>query len=78
LRGDAIRGVQVGFFALDPHDNVGAYRLLPRFAYAVTDATGTTSMLKAARSFRRDRTAELSGAGVSIWSAPFFLLRQAK
>ena len=52
LRGDAIRGVQVGFLALDPHGNVGAYCLLPGFTYAVTDASGTTSIRKARSLFQ--------------------------
>ena len=47
LRGDAIRGVQVGFLALDTKGNVGAFCLLPGFTYAVTDARGTTRVLKA-------------------------------
>ena len=38
--------------ALDPHGNVGAYCLLPGFTYAVTDATGTTSILKARSLFQ--------------------------
>ncbi len=52
LRGDAIRGVQVGFLALDPKGNVGAFCLLPGFTYAVTDAHGTTKVLKAASLFQ--------------------------
>lgn len=52
LRGDAIRGVQVGFLALDPKGNVGAFCLLPGFTYAVTDARGTTKVLKAASLFQ--------------------------
>jgi N4-(beta-N-acetylglucosaminyl)-L-asparaginase len=47
LRGDAIKGVQVGFLALDPRGDVGAFCLLPGFTYAVTDATGRTSVLTA-------------------------------
>ena len=52
LRGAAIRGVQVGFLALDTHGNVGAYCLLPGFTYAVTDAKGVTSVLKARSLFQ--------------------------
>ncbi|PZQ60557.1 MAG: N(4)-(beta-N-acetylglucosaminyl)-L-asparaginase [Sphingomonas taxi] len=47
LRGDAIRGVQVGFLALDPRGRVGAFCLLPGFTYAVTDAAGRTVVRKA-------------------------------
>ncbi|WP_259466710.1 N(4)-(beta-N-acetylglucosaminyl)-L-asparaginase [Sphingomonas sp. PP-CE-3A-406] len=52
LRGDAVRGVQVGFLALDPKGNVGAFCLLPGFTYAVTDAHGVTKVLKAASLFQ--------------------------
>ncbi len=52
LRGAAIRGVQVGFLALDTKGNVGAYCLLPGFTYAVTDASGATSVLKARSLFK--------------------------
>ncbi|PTQ65397.1 asparaginase [Sphingomonas sp. PP-CE-3G-477] len=52
LRGDAIRGVQVGFLALDTKGNVGAFCLLPGFTYAVTDARGTTTVLKANSLFK--------------------------
>ncbi len=52
LRGDAIRGVQVGFLALDTKGNVGAFCLLPGFTYAVTDAAGTTTVRKAASLFK--------------------------
>lgn len=51
LRGDAIKGVQVGFLALDPRGNVGAFCLLPGFTYAVTDAAGRTTVHKAASLF---------------------------
>ncbi|WP_242137815.1 N(4)-(beta-N-acetylglucosaminyl)-L-asparaginase [Sphingomonas sp. TREG-RG-20F-R18-01] len=44
LRGNAIRGVQVGFLALDPRGNVGAFCLLPGFTYAVTDMAGRTTI----------------------------------
>ncbi len=52
LRGEAIRGVQVGFLALDTKGNVGAFCLLPGFTYAVTDARGTTRVLKANSLFK--------------------------
>lgn len=51
LRGDAIRGVQVGFLALDVRGRVGAFCLLPGFTYAVSDAAGNTRVLKAASLF---------------------------
>ncbi|MFS0773788.1 N(4)-(beta-N-acetylglucosaminyl)-L-asparaginase [Sphingomonas sp. 1P08PE] len=53
LRGDAIRGTQVGFLALDVHGRVGAFCLLPGFTYAVTDAAGTTVVRPAAALFRQ-------------------------
>ena len=46
LRGDAIKGVQVGFLALSPEGEVGAFCLLPGFTYAVTDAAGRTVVRK--------------------------------
>lgn len=49
MRGDAIKGVQVGFLALSPQGEVGAFCLLPGFTYAVTDAAGVT-VVKAGRS----------------------------
>lgn len=52
LRGDAIRGVQVGFLAMDVKGAIGAFCLLPGFTYAVTDATGRTEVRKAASLFR--------------------------
>ncbi len=51
LRGDAIKGVQVGFLALDPRGRVGAFCLLPGFTYAVTDTAGRTVVHKAASLF---------------------------
>lgn len=45
LRGDAIRGEQVGFLALGRDGEVGAYALLPGFTYAVTRADGHTDIL---------------------------------
>jgi len=47
LRGDALRGEQVGFLALSPAGEVGALALLPGFTYAVTDGSGKTSVLPA-------------------------------
>ena len=46
MRGDAIKGVQVGFLALSPQGEVGAFCLLPGFTYAVTDAAGRTVVRK--------------------------------
>jgi N4-(beta-N-acetylglucosaminyl)-L-asparaginase len=51
LRGDAIKGTQVGFLALSPHGEVGAFCLLPGFTYAVTDAAGVTVVKKGASLF---------------------------
>ncbi|MCU6454035.1 N(4)-(beta-N-acetylglucosaminyl)-L-asparaginase [Sphingomonas sp. A2-49] len=51
LRGDAIKGVQVGFLALSPRGEVGAFCLLPGFTYAVTDAAGRTVVKKGASLF---------------------------
>ena len=47
LRGDALRGEQVGFLALSPEGEVGALALLPGFTYAVTDRAGKTTVLAA-------------------------------
>jgi N4-(beta-N-acetylglucosaminyl)-L-asparaginase len=47
LRGDALRGEQVGFLALSPKGEVGALALLPGFTYAVTDRAGKTTVLPA-------------------------------
>jgi N4-(beta-N-acetylglucosaminyl)-L-asparaginase len=44
LRGDAIRGEQVGFLALGRDGSVGASALLPGFTYAVTRADGRTAL----------------------------------
>jgi len=46
LRGDAIKGVQVGFLALSSRGEVGAFCLLPGFTYAVTDTAGRTVVHK--------------------------------
>lgn len=46
LRGDTIKGVQVGFLALSPQGEVGAFCLLPGFTYAVTDTAGRTVVHK--------------------------------
>ncbi len=46
LRGDAIKGTQVGFLALSPQGEVGAFCLLPGFTYAVTDGAGVTVVKK--------------------------------
>ena len=47
LRGEALRGEQVGFLALSPEGEVGALALLPGFTYAVTDRAGKTTVLPA-------------------------------
>jgi N4-(beta-N-acetylglucosaminyl)-L-asparaginase len=51
LRGDAIRGMQVGFLALNAAGEVGAFALLRGFTYAVTRLSGTTDLLPAASLF---------------------------
>lgn len=48
LRGEAIRGEQVGFLALSAAGEVGAFALLPGFSYAATDSSGRTQVLPAA------------------------------
>ncbi len=45
LRGDAIKGMQVGFLALGADGSVGAFALIPGFTYAVTRHSGATSVL---------------------------------
>jgi len=45
LRGDAIKGMQVGFLALGADGSVGAFALIPGFTYAVTRYSGATSVL---------------------------------
>jgi N4-(beta-N-acetylglucosaminyl)-L-asparaginase len=52
LRGEAIKGMQVGFLALDTKGEVGAFCLLPGFTYAVTDARGTTTVHPARSLYR--------------------------
>lgn len=51
LRGDAIRGLQVGFLALSADGRVGAYALVPGFTYAVTRHSGTAEVLPSASLF---------------------------
>ncbi|WP_267381762.1 MULTISPECIES: N(4)-(beta-N-acetylglucosaminyl)-L-asparaginase [unclassified Sphingomonas] len=51
LRGDSIKGVQVGFLAIDTRGRIGAYCLLPGFTYATTDDAGVTRVHKAASLF---------------------------
>lgn len=46
LRGDAIKGVQVGFLALGSDGEAGAFALLPGFTYAVTRLSGATSVIE--------------------------------
>ena len=50
-RGAAIKGVQVGFLAMDTAGRIGAFCLLPGFTYAVTDANGRTDVRRAASLF---------------------------
>jgi N4-(beta-N-acetylglucosaminyl)-L-asparaginase len=52
LRGEAIKGMQVGFLALDPKGRVGAFCLLPGFTYAVTDSQGATQVLSSRSLFK--------------------------
>jgi N4-(beta-N-acetylglucosaminyl)-L-asparaginase len=47
LRGDALKGEQVGFLALSNAGEVGAFALMPGFTYAVTDTAGKTTVLPA-------------------------------
>jgi N4-(beta-N-acetylglucosaminyl)-L-asparaginase len=51
LRGDAIKGLQVGFLALSQDGRVGAYALLPGFTYAVTRHSGAEAVLPSASLF---------------------------
>lgn len=44
LRGDAIKGLQVGFLALSAAGEVGAFALMPGFTYAVTRHSGATEV----------------------------------
>lgn len=53
LRGDAIKGMQVGFLALGQDGRVGAYALLPGFTYAVTRHSGAAEVLPSASLFRQ-------------------------
>ena len=45
LRGNAIKGLQVGFLALGQDGRVGAFALLPGFTYAVTRHSGAAEVL---------------------------------
>jgi N4-(beta-N-acetylglucosaminyl)-L-asparaginase len=47
MRGDAVRGKQVGFLAMSAAGEVGAFALMAGFTYAVTDATGSTRVVPA-------------------------------
>jgi N4-(beta-N-acetylglucosaminyl)-L-asparaginase len=47
LRGEAIRGLQVGFLALSAAGEVGAFALLRGFTYAVTRHSGAAEVLPA-------------------------------
>jgi N4-(beta-N-acetylglucosaminyl)-L-asparaginase len=51
LRGEAIKGLQVGFLALGQNGRVGAYALLPGFTYAVTRHSGAAAVLPSASLF---------------------------
>lgn len=51
LRGPAVKGLQVGFLALDARGGVGAFALLRGFTYAVTRLSGATELLPAASLF---------------------------
>jgi N4-(beta-N-acetylglucosaminyl)-L-asparaginase len=51
LRGDAIKGLQVGFLALGQDGRIGAYALLPGFTYAVTRHSGVSEVLPSASLF---------------------------
>jgi N4-(beta-N-acetylglucosaminyl)-L-asparaginase len=51
LRGDAIKGLQVGFLALGQDGRIGAYALLPGFTYAVTRHSGASEVLPSASLF---------------------------
>jgi N4-(beta-N-acetylglucosaminyl)-L-asparaginase len=51
LRGDAVKGLQVGFLALGQDGQVGAYALLPGFTYAVTRHSGAAAVLPAGSLF---------------------------
>lgn len=53
LRGDAVKGMQVGFLALGSRGDVGAYALLRGFTYAVTRYSGATELLPARSLFAR-------------------------
>ncbi|WP_442681200.1 N(4)-(beta-N-acetylglucosaminyl)-L-asparaginase [Sphingomonas sp. ASY06-1R] len=45
LRGDAVKGMQVGFLALGADGRIGAFALLPGFTYAVTRHSGAAQVL---------------------------------
>ncbi|WP_019832352.1 N(4)-(beta-N-acetylglucosaminyl)-L-asparaginase [Sphingomonas sp. PR090111-T3T-6A] len=51
LRGEAIKGMQVGFLALGATGEVGAYALVPGFTYAVTRRSGATELHPSASLF---------------------------
>jgi N4-(beta-N-acetylglucosaminyl)-L-asparaginase len=52
LRGEAIKGLQVGFLALGHDGRVGAFALVPGFTYAVTRRSGATEVLPSESLFR--------------------------
>ncbi len=47
LRGNAVKGAQVGFVAMDTRGRVGAYALMPGFTIAITDRDGRTRIVPA-------------------------------
>src|SRR3546814_13514029 len=59
LRGDASRGLQVGFLALGQDGAVGGFALGPGFHYAVSRALGAAEVLDAGSLFAEGRVAAL-------------------
>jgi N4-(beta-N-acetylglucosaminyl)-L-asparaginase len=51
LRGDAIKGMQIGFLALGADGQIGAFALLPGFTYAATRHSGVTKVLPSSSLF---------------------------
>jgi N4-(beta-N-acetylglucosaminyl)-L-asparaginase len=51
LRGNAIKGMQVGFLALGADGRVGAFALMPGFTYAVTRHSGAAEVLPSSSLF---------------------------
>src|SRR3546814_6421610 len=63
LRGDAIRGLQVGFLALGKDGAVGAFALVPGSNYAVTRASGAAEVLPAGSLFVDGHIAAIPESG---------------